>query len=72
MVSTGNEAALSAFDLVEWYLEEGGAEVMLLYLEAIREAPTFRRVAAKAADLGRPIVVAKIGQSDAGRRAAAG
>ncbi len=70
IVSTGNEAALGSFDFVDWFLDEQ-ADVILLYMEGIRDAETFRRVAARAADMGKPIVVAKMGRSDVGARAVA-
>jgi len=71
VVSTGNEACLESFDIVEHLLDEGGAEVFVVFLESIRNARTFRRVAEKALAAGKPIVVAKIGDSESGRRAAA-
>jgi acyl-CoA synthetase (NDP forming) len=71
VVSTGNEACLESFDIVEHLLDEGSAEVFVVFLEAIRNARTFRRVAGKALAAGKPIVVAKIGHSEPGRRAAA-
>jgi acyl-CoA synthetase (NDP forming) len=71
VVTTGNEACLDAFDVVEYLLDEGRTEVFVLFLESVRNADTFRRVAAKALAAGKPLIVAKIGQSDAGRRAAA-
>ena len=71
VVSTGNEACLESFDIVEHLLDEGSAEVFVVFLESIRNARTFRRVAEKALAAGRPIVVAKIGDSEPGRRAAA-
>lgn len=71
LVSTGNEAALEGFDLVEHLLDTDAADIVLMYLEAVRNPETFRRVAAKAADRGKPIVVAKMGRSEAGQRAAA-
>jgi len=71
VVSTGNEACLESFDIVEHLLDEGSADVFLVFLEAIRNASTFRRVAEKALAAGKPIVVAKIGESESGRRAAA-
>ena len=43
----------------------------MVFLEGIRNARTFRRVAEKALAAGKPIVVAKIGESESGRRAAA-
>ena len=42
-----------------------------LYLEGIRRPDRFRAVAEKAAEAGKPMIVAKVGRSAAGRRAAA-
>ena len=71
VVTTGNEAALECFDVVEYLLDADGADIFVLFLETIRNADTFRRAATKALEAGKPIIVAKIGRSDAGRRAAA-
>jgi acyl-CoA synthetase (NDP forming) len=71
VVTTGNEAALECFDVVDYLLDEGGADLFVLFLETIRNAETFRRAAAKALAAGKPILAAKIGASEAGRRAAA-
>lgn len=71
VVSTGNEACLECFDIVEHLLDQDDAEVFIVFLESIRNARTFRRVAEKALAAGKPIVVAKIGESESGRRAAA-
>jgi acyl-CoA synthetase (NDP forming) len=70
-VSAGNQTVLEAHDYVDWWLDEGDAEVFLLYLEGIRRPDRFREVAAKAAAAGKPIIAAKVGRSAAGRRAAA-
>jgi acyl-CoA synthetase (NDP forming) len=71
MVSTGNETSLAAFDYVDFMLAEGRTDVFLLYLEAVRDAAKFREVAARAAHLGKPLVVSKVGRSEAARRSAA-
>ncbi len=70
-VSAGNQTVLEAHDYVDWWLDEGSAEIFLLYLEGIRRPDRFRAVAEKAADAGKPLIVAKVGRSAAGRRAAA-
>jgi acetate---CoA ligase (ADP-forming) len=70
-VSAGNQTVLEAHDYVDWWLEEGDADVFLLYLEGIRRPDRFRAVADKAAQAGKPLIVAKVGRSAAGRRAAA-
>src|SRR5436190_8173378 len=41
------------------------------YLEGIRDTQRFGAVAEKAAHAGKPLILAKVGRSDAGRRAAA-
>ncbi|MBO0735031.1 MAG: acetate--CoA ligase family protein, partial [Alphaproteobacteria bacterium] len=70
-VSAGNQTVLEAHDYVDWWLEEGSADIFLLYLEGIRRPERFRAVAQKAAHAGKPLIVAKVGRSAAGRRAAA-
>src|SRR2546428_12810423 len=70
-VSAGNQTVLEAHDYVDWVLDAGGADIFLCYLEGIRDAARFRAVADKAAQAGKPLIVAKVGRSDAGRRAAA-
>ena len=70
-VSAGNQTVLEAHDYVDWVLEAGGADIFLCYLEGIRDAARFRAVADKAARAKKPMIVAKVGRSDAGRRAAA-
>jgi acyl-CoA synthetase (NDP forming) len=70
-VSAGNQTVLEAHDYVDWVLDAGGADIFLCYLEGIRDTARFRAVADKAARAGKPMIVAKVGRSDAGRRAAA-
>src|SRR5213078_3240200 len=69
-ISAGNQTVLEAHDYVDHVLEAGGADIFLCYLEGIRDPTRFRAVADKAAAAGKPLIVAKVGRSDAGRRAA--
>jgi acetate---CoA ligase (ADP-forming) len=71
VVSTGNEAALEAFDFVDYMLDEGMTDVFLLLLEDVKAPEKFKRVAEKALRADKPIIVGKIGRSDAGARAVA-
>ncbi len=71
VVTTGNEACLETLDVAEFILDEGKTKALLLLLEDVKSPDTFRRVAEKALKAGVPIIVNKIGQSDAGVRAAA-
>jgi acyl-CoA synthetase (NDP forming) len=68
--SAGNQTCLEAHDYVDWLLDTGGADIFLAYLEGIRDTTRFHAVANKAADAGKPMIVAKVGRSEAGRRAA--
>ena len=71
VVTTGNEAGLHAFDLVDFMLDEGETEVFCMFLEDIRDPAVFCRVAEKALRAGKPIIIAKIGSSEAAQLAAA-
>jgi acyl-CoA synthetase (NDP forming) len=70
-ISAGNQTVLEAHDYLDWVLDAGGADIFMGYLEGIRDTQRFRAVADKAAQLGKPMILAKVGRSDAGRRAAA-
>src|SRR5690242_10532722 len=70
-ISAGNQTVLEAHDYLDWVLNAGGADIFMGYLEGIRDTQRFRAVADKAARLSKPIILAKVGRSDAGRRAAA-
>src|SRR5262245_23556284 len=71
VVTTGNEACLETLDFADFILDEGKADALLLLLEDVKSPATFRRVAEKALKAGTPLIVNKIGQSEAGVRAAA-
>ncbi len=70
-VSSGNQTVLEAHDYIEAALDTGAADIFMVYLEGIRQPARFRAVADRAAQAGKPLIVAKVGRSDAGRRAAA-
>lgn len=71
VITTGNEACLEVLDFADFILAEDSTDALLLLLEDIKTPETFQRVAEKALRAGKPIIVNKIGQSDAGVRAAA-
>ena len=71
IVTTGNEAALEAVDFLDYILNEGMTDVFLLLLEDVKSPGQFKRVAEKALHAGKPIIVGKIGRSEAGARAVA-
>jgi len=71
IVTTGNEAMLETSDFLDAMLDEGKTDVYLLLLEDVKTPAKFRRAADKALKAGKPLIVAKIGQTEPGRRAVA-
>ena len=69
IVTTGNEAVLEIADFVDYMLDEGETDVFLLLTEAVKTPEKFKRVAEKALQAGKPLIVGKIGQTEPGRRA---
>lgn len=68
-VCIGNEADLKAADYMEYFAGDPATEVILLYIEGLRDARRFIEVAA-ATSPRKPIVVLKAGKTEAGSRAA--
>lgn len=70
VVTSGNEADLTAVDYMRFYVEDEQTQVIGAFIEQIRDPAGFVEVAERAAALRKPIVVLKIGRTEAGRRAA--
>jgi acetate---CoA ligase (ADP-forming) len=70
LVSSGNEAMLDANDYIEHLLDDPGTAVIGALLEGIRDPRRFLAVADRALQLGKPLVVLKVGGSPAGARSA--
>lgn len=70
VITTGNEGDIECLDAVDDLLDRGEVGVILMFVEGLKNPGRIRAVAAKAADKGIPIVVMKIGRSEAGQRAA--
>lgn len=70
-VSTGNEVGTTALDMVQAMLEDPDTHVVAGYVEGLRDAARLPEVAGRARALGKPLVLWKVGRSQAGARAAA-
>ncbi|MGH3355029.1 MAG: acetate--CoA ligase family protein, partial [Nocardioidaceae bacterium] len=70
-VSTGNQADLDLVQVAMTLLEDPAIEVVMLYAEAIGDGAAYTRLAGRARELGKHLVVLRSGHSDVGRRAAA-
>src|SRR3954466_12156865 len=70
-VSAGNEADLGAGEFLDYMVQDSSTDVILLFIEGIRDVGKFLNAARRAAETGKPVIVTKVGRSGAGERAAA-
>jgi len=70
IISTGNEADLDCSDFARYLLDDGATRVIAGFVEGFKDASKFLEVAKLAAERGKPLVMIKIGRSEAGARAA--
>jgi acyl-CoA synthetase (NDP forming) len=66
LVSVGNEADLGVAELVEFLAEDAATQVILLFLETVRDAARLSAAARKAHTAGKPVVAYKLGRSRLG------
>ena len=69
--TTGNEVDVQFSDLVEVMAHDPAVDVIVGYLEGLRNVDRFRRAANVARDKGKPIVLLKVGKSERAAEAAA-
>ena len=69
-VSVGNKADVSGNDLIRYWHDDPGTDVILLYLESFGNPRKFSRIARKVARV-KPIIAVKSGRFSAGARATA-
>src|SRR5882762_1463610 len=70
-VSAGNESDLGAGEFLDYMVQDSSTDVILLFIEGIRDVDKFLVAARRAAEIGKPVIVTKVGRSGAGGRAAA-
>jgi acyl-CoA synthetase (NDP forming) len=71
VISAGNESDLGAGEFFEFMVQDSSTDVILLFIEGIRDVDKFLVAARRAAEIGKPVIVTKVGRSGAGERAAA-
>ncbi|WP_366923049.1 acetate--CoA ligase family protein [Metallumcola ferriviriculae] len=69
-VSVGNEADLEFSDFIGYLLEDPNTKLIGGYMEGAKNGSKLRKVAERAAELQKPILLIKVGRSSAGSRAA--
>ncbi|MEL7567590.1 MAG: acetate--CoA ligase family protein [Dehalobacterium sp.] len=72
LVTTGNECDLTVTDFLEECIKDHQTEIIMLILEGIRDKSKFAEVLEKAKErnIQKPIVVLKVGRTEAGKKAA--
>jgi acyl-CoA synthetase (NDP forming) len=70
LISTGNEAAISITDALQYAVEDEATSVIAIFMETIREPERFVQIARQAFERGKPIVALKAGRSEVTARVA--
>jgi acetyltransferase len=69
IVSMGNKAILDEADFLEYFAEDDRTDVIMLYIEGVKNGKRFMEVSKKVGK-DKPIVVLKAGKTESGARAA--
>jgi acyl-CoA synthetase (NDP forming) len=70
LATMGNEAMIATTDVLEYLVEDDATRVICMFLEQISDPAGFAAAAERANHAGKPVVVLKVGASQAGRQAA--
>ena len=70
MVTTGNEACITASAVFGDLVVDDATTVIALFLESVRDPERFSEAATRARDLGKPVVALQAGRSELGRSSA--
>jgi len=70
LVTSGNEAGLTAADYIAYYATLPFVRVIVCYLEAVQDPEHLRAACAVARHAGKPVIAVKLGASAEGRAAA--
>ena len=71
LITSGNETGLTSADYITYFAQDPATRVIACYLESIHDSQAFLAACRRARDAGKPVVVVKLGASEAGRAAAA-
>jgi acetate---CoA ligase (ADP-forming) len=70
-VTTGNEADVDVGEALAWMAAQAETEILLGYVEGVRSGASLIAALELARELGKPVVMMKVGRTEEGRRAAA-
>lgn len=71
VVSSGNEAVVTAAEYLEYLVEDPDTEIIGGFIEAVRQPERFAAALDRAAVLGKPVALVKVGKHERTRRAIA-
>jgi len=69
VVSCGNEAVQVAADFIEYLINEPHTQIIGAFIETVRQPDRFAAVLDRAAAVGKPVVVLKVGRTERARHA---
>ncbi len=69
LISSGNEAVLDSADYIGHLASDPHTQVIMVFMEGIRNPNKFVAATEEAAEAGKPILVVKVGRSETARRA---
>jgi len=70
LVSSGNEAVIDSTDYISYMVNDPHTEIILAFIEQFRQPRQFIEVARRARQVGKPIIVLKVGCSEMAQQAA--
>jgi acetate---CoA ligase (ADP-forming) len=70
LASTGNELNVTTTDVLGYLVADEATRVIAVFVEAITDPAAFRSACLRARQAGKPVVVLKVGRSEAAARAA--
>lgn len=71
VISTGNEADIGALELIDAFIDRDDTDIIATYLEGVNDGRRLIDAGRRALRANKPILVWKVGNSEAGRQAAA-
>jgi acyl-CoA synthetase (NDP forming) len=69
IITAGNEAVVGISDYLRFVIRDDRIRVVMMFLEVIRDPPSFAAAVREASARGKPVVLTKIGKSESGRAA---
>jgi len=70
VITVGNQVDLEISDYLDYLIDQEQTRLVMMYVESFKNPKRFCEIAERAGSFGKPLVMVKVGASQAGRRAA--